>query len=147
MSRGYYRVDAIRPDQKAGGAYFVRGENVADAEEVLRLTYPLVADWELTTTRIKREEFPVAEPEVLILPPASEVVPHAHSEEVEEEYSIWSAGYIREQLIDRRTPENPTPRLLIQAPTDTIEEGNDSRDLVTLGHKNDEVVVIDRGVR
>lgn len=147
MSDGYYRIDALRPDGRAGTSEFVRGANKEAAEGAFRAEFPDMAEWELTITRVKREEFPVEpEIEVLVLPPVEEVVSGEPGPELDADYSAWSASYIREQLLSRRTVEDPHPRLLVQAPTDTIEEGNDSRDLVTLGVRQ-EVVVIDPGVR
>lgn len=150
MSDGYYRIDATRQDGRAGHTQFVRAANKTAAVKVLAGLHPDVAEWNLEVARIPREEFPVnAEPRLLIIPPINEVIagadPDDPSDADDKAYNAFATELVLSTLKDMRA-EGLDPLVLTQYPHDTVEEGNDSRDLVTLG-RHEEVSVIDGGVR
>jgi hypothetical protein len=151
MSKGYYRVDALRPDKRAGDGMFLRANSKEDARTAYVESRPEMSDWEISITRIKREEYPVdREAEEIVIPPHSAVIPGANdedpSDEDDEAYNKWATEEIRQRLLAKRAEGDPNPTLLTRYPHDTVDDEIDSRDLVTLG-RHDEVSIIDTGDR
>lgn len=146
MSDSYYRVDVVRPDGNAGDSVFVRAANKDSAMKALAVVRPDVADWNATPHRIRREDYPMTDLPVIVLPKHSEVIPGADDEfpddEHDEAYNAYCTNLIRDRLLEMRQEGNPYPQALTQYPSDD----DDSRDTVTIGRR-DEVVVVDTGSR
>lgn len=145
----YYRVDALRDDQKAGDAVFVRAPNLDKARDaVLGFRDDLRDGWTLTPVKIKKEDYPVADTPELVIPPIDEVMKLAFAGEPtpdeRDQYNSWATEFIREALVAQETAPNVPPRLRTRYPSDVVNAETDTRDTVSLG-RHGEVVVVDTG--
>lgn len=151
MSTYAYRLDVLSPNRRAGDTLYLMATSKAAALRVFAAEHPEMVEWTVEATKIPKEEMPMAtELPVLVIPPITELVPGVDEEnpsfEHRDSYAEQSLALIHEALMEQKRSGVSEPRLLVQFPEDTTEEGNDSRDTVMLD-RHDTVVVIDPGVR
>lgn len=149
MSANYYRIDAVNATNTAGTVEFVRAPNAEDARKAFRREFPDFADWELATTRIKKEDFPVeAELPELVIPPISEVIPGADDHEPtpaqSDRYNAYANEQIKRKLEELNDGGPVPPKIKVRYPHDTVDAQMDSRDTLTLDRRGD-LAVIDFG--
>lgn len=141
MANYYYRVDAVRPDQRAGDADFYRAPSKAKALEAFQADHPAEADWLLEAVKITKEEFPVPPVVPVVVVPAREGISEDLTDEQRSSYQSEALYLAREALLALKSQGEPDPRVRLQYPWDDEE----SADTCMLDPHDGQVIIVDWG--